>query len=261
MPDLRFNGLHYGIANGKLLHVSEVPRGRSCGCMCPSCGANLVAKQGRIREHHFAHSTGEPCRHAGETALHLAAKDTLEKKRELVLPAVELRFDGGRVLPIASESRYQIESVSVEQRVAGIVPDIVARIGGRRLYVEIRVTHGVDDRKLGKIKRMGISAVEIDLSSAPRDYPPEELEKLVVEGGAHKKWLYNAVADRRRKQIIREATVRPFVWRCNGLAAHVDGCPRPARVWRGKPYANVADDCTGCEHALEISGERVICDG
>mgnify|MGYP001217429359 CR=1 FL=1 len=31
-----------------------------------------------------------------------------------------------------------------------------------------------------------------------------------------------------------------------GKAIYVDGCPRAARVWRGKPYANVIDDCTHC---------------
>jgi len=29
-------------------------------------------------------------------------------------------------------------------------------------------------------------------------------------------------------------------------------CPLPARVWRGKPYANIIDDCMACRYALEI---------
>ena len=176
-----------------------------------------------------------------------------------MLPGVEVPFHG-RVLTIAPERRYQIESIAVEHRVENIVPDIVAQIGGHSLLVEIKVTHGVDDHKLRQIKEAGISAVEIDLSGAPRAYLPEELEKLVVEGSAHKSWLNNTVADRQRKQVVSEATVRNFVYR--GMALHVDGCPLPARVWKGKPYANVIDDCNGCKHALVISDEEgVICDG
>ena len=204
MPDRHFTGLHYGIANGKLLHVSEVARGLSCGCVCPSCGAILVAKQGRIREHHFAHSTGEPCRYAGETALHLAAKDILEKRRELVLPAVEVPFHS-HALTIAPDRRYQIDSISVEHRFANIVPDVLLHIGGHPLLVEIKVTHGVDDHKLRQIEKMGISAVEIDLSSAPRDYPPDELENIIVEDSAHKTWLYNVISDRQRKRMVSDA--------------------------------------------------------
>ena len=251
------NSLHYGVREGNLLHVSEVSRGLSCGCVCPACGVPLVAKQGRLREHHFAHSTGEPCQYAGETSLHLVAKKILLKRKEIVLPAVQLQFYN-KTLSIAPEKRYQVDSISVEQRVENIVPDVLAQIGNRLLLVEIRVTHGVDDQKIRRIKELGVSAVEIDLSDAPRDLPPEDLEELIVEGGAHKIWLYNIVSARRREQEISKATARPTIYR--GLARHVDGCPLPARVWNGKPYANVIDDCTGCEHALEFSREEaVIC--
>lgn len=37
-----------------------------------------------------------------------------------------------------------------------------------------------------------------------------------------------------------------------GLALHVDGCPIAARSWNGKSYANVMDDCTGCQHLRGI---------
>jgi hypothetical protein len=36
-----------------------------------------------------------------------------------------------------------------------------------------------------------------------------------------------------------------------GLANHVDFCPKKARVWKGKPYANLIDDCWGgCEYFI-----------
>lgn len=35
-----------------------------------------------------------------------------------------------------------------------------------------------------------------------------------------------------------------------GLAFHVDYCPKRARVWRGKPYANLIDDCSSCAHLV-----------
>lgn len=37
-----------------------------------------------------------------------------------------------------------------------------------------------------------------------------------------------------------------------GLALHVDGCPLPARFWRGKPYANIIHDCFCCEFIVGI---------
>ena len=36
-----------------------------------------------------------------------------------------------------------------------------------------------------------------------------------------------------------------------GCAEHVDWCPKPERVWKGKPYANVMHDCRHCKHLVE----------
>lgn len=47
----------FGLKNDRYYDVSEVERGRSCGCICPSCKQNLVAKKGDPEKmvHHFAH--------------------------------------------------------------------------------------------------------------------------------------------------------------------------------------------------------------
>ncbi len=47
----------FGLKNGKYYDVSEVERGRACGCICPSCKQVLVAKKGDSEKmaHHFAH--------------------------------------------------------------------------------------------------------------------------------------------------------------------------------------------------------------
>ncbi|WP_047043707.1 hypothetical protein [Vibrio mexicanus] len=48
----------FGLKDGKYLDISEVKRGRACGCICPSCSQNLVAKKGPNPDkmiHHFAH--------------------------------------------------------------------------------------------------------------------------------------------------------------------------------------------------------------
>ncbi len=47
----------FGLKDGKYYDVSEVERGRACGCICPSCKQVLVAKKGdpEKKAHHFAH--------------------------------------------------------------------------------------------------------------------------------------------------------------------------------------------------------------
>jgi len=249
--------LCHGVREGRLLHISEVPRGLACRCVCPACGSQLVARHGQVREHHFAHAAGNDCGTAVETALHLAAKEILASRKEIVLPGVRIQFVG-KSLTIAPERRYQLTSVVLERRLTDIVPDVVAHVANHPLLIEVRVTHGIEAQKLARIQSLDISTIEIDLSAAPRDLSRKDLEQLVVGSGAHKRWIHNAVASHRRRQLVSEATVRETIYR--GLALHVDGCPLPARVWRGKPYANVIDDCASCEHALEIEDGRVICD-
>ena len=96
------------------------------------CRSDLVAKQGKVQEHHFAHAKGAKCAHAVEAALHLAAKDILAKRRGIVLPTVEIQLPySTRRTVIAPERRYEIESVAVERKLGAIIPDVIARIKGR----------------------------------------------------------------------------------------------------------------------------------
>ncbi len=255
--------LHHGVREGKLLHISEVASGLECECVCPRCGDRLVAKKGPIREHHFAHAAGGDCPTAVETALHRAAKEILERRKEIVLPSVGIEFLHRPPKVIAPEGRYQLDSVALEQRLGDFIPDVIAYVKDRPLLIEIRVTHGIDDQKLERIKSAGISTVEIDLSAAPRDFPREVLEALVVEAGDHKRWVYNTCAVRQRKRILSEATLRPKIPR--GSATLVEGCPLPRfskPYWvNGKPYARVMYECASCEHYSgdNDEGDAVIC--
>lgn len=82
--------LPYGLRDGELIHISEVDRGRSCDCLCPSCNGQLVARKGEYKVDHFAHYTRRECHGALETALHLAAKKILERCQSIVLPSVKM---------------------------------------------------------------------------------------------------------------------------------------------------------------------------
>ena len=65
-------------SDGRLVHVNDVQNGLDCGCLCPACKSPLIARQGKRLIWHFAHVSEVDCDSAGETALHLAAKQTLK---------------------------------------------------------------------------------------------------------------------------------------------------------------------------------------
>lgn len=254
------NLIPFGLRDGQLLHVDEVERGLECGCVCAGCKGPLVARQGAQNIHHFAHASGAGCEGAYETALHLAAKAILEEEMHIVLPPVTTKLENNRApVEFAPEKDHLIDSVVLEKKLGTTIPDVIAVISGHKLAIEIKVTHGVDDEKLTRIEREGVSTIEIDLSDLPRNLDKDLICFHVVESVERKVWLYNVYAVDRLARLLNSGSQMPVVSR--GMALHVDNCPIPARVWRGKPYANVMDDCLYCEFNLQVGGEFIICNG
>ncbi len=64
-------GIPFGVgSDGHPKDVDEVQRGLACNCTCPACASKLVARQGEVRIHHFAHHSLNECRHALETSVY-----------------------------------------------------------------------------------------------------------------------------------------------------------------------------------------------
>ncbi|MPW31526.1 hypothetical protein F9L16_21355 [Agarivorans sp. B2Z047] len=253
--------LKYALRGGELVHISQVESGDSQGCICSACSKAIVAKKGTKREHHFAHKAGDSCEHAVETALHDAAKEVLNRHRKICLPATFVTFTSYREnFKISNEKFCVIESLKIEQGISGIIPDLIAKIRGRELLIEVFVTHKVDSHKRQKIKKLGLSAIEIDLSKIPRDMPITQLEDLIVNQFDNKTWVNNERANKEYRKILSQTRKLNIILR--GFASHVDYCPIRSRTWHGKPYANVIDDCLYCEHCLDVNIEDYVrCNG
>ena len=230
--------LAYGMRDGRLRYIDDVERGLKCGCVCPSCEHPLVAKKGLVKVPHFAHYQGGDCGKGIETALHHMAKGILENRQEIALP-----------YPADPTKLYPIEKVDLEKRLGDIIPDVIVYIGGQPILIEVVVTHGIDVEKMEKIKDLGISTLVIDLSDEDRALSEDELAPIIVEGTEKKRWAFNVFSERTKQRQVESARRFKVIERRNAL--HVDGCPIPARTWRGKPFANVRWDCWHCEFLVE----------
>ena len=192
---IKRNQLIYALKDGIAMSVENVESGLKCGCICPSCGEPLVAKKGTKRMHHFSHYSGHNCEYGYETSLHLAAKDILSKANRIVLPAVYIHFPNS---PKASElyceaKEIQIERVELEQRFQDVIPDVVIYAGGKQLFLEVYVTHAIDDIKLAKLKKSNISTIEIDLSRKDHSISPKELQSILLNNSEEKKAVVNCL--------------------------------------------------------------------
>ena len=250
--------LKYGVRNGKLIHISQVDSGLACSCYCSSCSDVLVAKKGQKREMHFAHKSGNTCLFSAETALHFAAKEILCNHKEIRLPPVWIESNTNRRgYQIAEEKSFLIDSLKIEQGIDGLIPDLTANISGHELFIEIFVTHRIDDIKKKKIEKLGRSTIEIDLSKAQRDMSFESLTDLIVNSVDNKQWIYNARSKFEFDRMLSQTRHMKVTMR--GFAHHVDFCPIKTRVWHGKYYANLIDDCIYCEHCLDVSDSYICC--
>lgn len=242
--------LVFAIKDGELVNIDDVLSGLKCGCVCPACGAKLVAKKGTKVIHHFAHYAGENCEYGYESSLHLAAKVILSISKSMTIPAVYVEFpDSYKSKELICEAKeINIDRVELEQRFDNIVPDVVVYSGGKKLYIEIYVTHAIDEKKLKKLIKADTSTIEIDLSNIDESLSKEELTHILLQDSEEKKWKYNSISNKVLHQFYQASDLRHVIGR--GFALHVDYCPIHSREWKGKSYANFIDDCLYCKYCI-----------
>jgi hypothetical protein len=155
-------------ATGKLVSIHNAKNGIECNLRCPACGERLIARQGEINQHHFAHLSGKTCAGAIETVLHLRAKEFISKCNQIRL---------------GNNKHFAYDYAKVEAPIDNLRVDVLLRntIANRELVVEIFVSHLLTPRKIVQLNRLGFTVLEIDLSWVERDIDPSELAKLLFE--------------------------------------------------------------------------------
>lgn len=189
-------------AEGRMMHVNEVPNGISCRCCCPCCSAPLVAKNnGETIAPHFAHASGTVCNGAHESELHLLAKEIISTEKALMLPRYGNVYKGGVVT---------FDAVEVEERndIASLQPDLCGVVHNKktgndsRLWIEIMVTHAIGPEKRGLIRKNDIACVEINLMQfMDRQVTREELRDFILKEQAMREWTNNPILEKQRLAV------------------------------------------------------------
>ena len=270
--------LPWALSDGRLVHVSSVGNGIGCGCTCPSCGAKLVARnEGKIRLPHFAHYNSPECEDALETAMHIMAKEIIEKEKRIFVPSASFTIRNFHHLH--SEARFlEFDKVELEQPLGDFKPDAVCYKNGKpSLLVEITVTHGIDDEKREKIKKSGVSCVEVRLDKNRHvDYESirtvlmDENERTTLEGDQGifdddslsytRAWVYNHVTSVLEQLAWQASNWKEVVWKKG--EGYVNGCAcKCYQNFHGNYYSFI-EKCNICEYNLSnSSGKNVICVG
>lgn len=245
----------YALKDNVLTCISDVKSGLECGCICPQCHSVLIAHKGKKNIHHFKHYNSKECEKGYQTSLHLLAKEIISNEKRIVIPPVSYSFNYNNKFIDIPETEIQIDKVELETKTGDIIPDIVLYHGKRILLVEIYVTHKINEEKLNKIKSLGLSTIEIDLSHTDREISYEDLKNLLINSCSEKQWILNKFVNSNVEKLYNISKVYPVTDRkiksYKYNVCHIDNCPKKARTYKGVPYANVELDCYECEYFIE----------
>lgn len=257
--------LTYGLKRGtksELLYVDNVPNGLGCDCVCPHCHHELMAKNGGSKNtHHFAHASGADCGGARMTALHMMAQNVLMREKKVMLPDYNGEYyqeviNGVDFDEVLLEQSHNLQDTNLRPDCVGI-----KRVGGNEhhLWIEICVTHEVDEQKQKHIRDARIACIEIDLSDMlDADYTKESVTQRLLDRKEDRVWICCPKCDKkeeqeRQKEERRKASEKEYQlqqeaifkqYREDVLSWYEDGDARKAeaiiREIKNKPYRDEA---------------------
>lgn len=169
-------------AYGKLVHVDYVPRGLKCGCLCPYCHEQLLARHGDVKEHGFAHHSdkrGANLNICYQVTLYKLAEQIIQSKKYVLAPsyygiykAELLKFEDVEI-----DGRYEREDKQ---------PDVIATTAkGKQYLIEFVFSYKVQHKHA--LDYCNMACLEIDLSNQTLD----SLEIFLLSSTQDKKWLNN----------------------------------------------------------------------
>lgn len=174
----------------RLVSVDEVANGLACNCYCPACFCKLEAKQGDIREHHFAHYDKSECEGAIKAELHLITIRLLNELKMIHLPPVTLNING-KIADYKDTVLTNIDQVTEERN--NNIPRVVVRFSsGKLLYIEVDVHHALDKAQCEKYKNNNQSAIQIQLNHEEIKGPMKAIREKFSSNVSGKRWINNS---------------------------------------------------------------------
>jgi uncharacterized protein YbaR (Trm112 family) len=222
----------FGLHKGELIHISQIKEenlhGLACDCVCPYCKTPLQARisKDEKRRAHFSHSSeGCSSQKAYETAIHLFAKKIISQKKKLLFPAIIQNEDEipqivqikdqyynllnssstNNNIELKPEKTINLDSVEIEKTVDDVKPDLVVHDGNNICFIEIAVTHFIDEVKLDKLKKLNYPVIEIDLSNLQNNnLELSNLEYEIIDNPENRKWVHYPKLDQAIERAVEK---------------------------------------------------------
>lgn len=183
----------------EIVHVDSVSNGNGCGCVCIGCGKPLIAKNNGLKNiSHFSHLFQDnKCSGGEETILHLLTKNVIKDFSSVFLPLVLATSNIHEKLygKYLSENLninksffneiVKIKNIELEKKEGEIKPDITAEIEhdgeNHKIFIEIKVTHEVNEKKIKILKDNKQNCIEIDINLIRKNIKNLNLDEIKKE--------------------------------------------------------------------------------
>tara|TARA_A200000113_G_scaffold173483_1_gene158548 strand:+ start:1620 stop:2744 length:1125 start_codon:yes stop_codon:yes gene_type:complete len=219
-------GLH--VPSASLADVGSVKKGAQCDCICPSCKTPLIARQGEIKEWHFAHQsrsteqeTEAPCEYSLGVSLRLMIKQLFEEGAVFYLPEYKKSFSVPipgcsscyqQTVLISQEAKVQFDDVAIEHKKEEVMFDLVLTKGKHQLYVYITYKERPFPEKLlhhkqeDAIIEFNVFALLNAFSEAKMGQYKEILAMFLASSAEGKKWRFHPREVEALQKIINHVT-------------------------------------------------------
>lgn len=180
---------------GRMVHVSTVSSGLKCGCICPKCHEQLLARKGEEREHHFAHHSdnrGANLKICYQVAMYKLAEQIIQTNKRIHLPSYYDIFPEKDIhlVDVEIDGRYEREDKQ---------PDVIAKTDdGNEIIIEFTFEYKVYHKKAIDFKNH--NCLEIDLSNQRL----ETLEEFLLSSSADRRWLNNEIYFNKIEETYRK---------------------------------------------------------
>lgn len=198
-----------------MLDVRDVPKGKDCGCICPSCKTPLIAVKGAERIWHFRHNsrsgnqTEHECRYSFYVSLRLMAKELIGGRLEFTTPH---HFIHGKsvteskliiIEQIVQDAKFEKSTVDVLGKMVDRDLVIYFTHPGRQLPYELR---SPEDKRCGivEIQMNDWGSHFFHTGSEPNTSHTETLLGLLSDDISCKRWVYHPRQEEIQKRLAEE---------------------------------------------------------
>lgn len=227
------------VSDNQYVEVSEVPKGKNCNCICPSCEMPLQAKQGQIKEWHFAHHSfsykkvKEECEYSRWVSIIAMAKQIIENIDSISTPAYKkVSSITGVLETITSEKMgefaVKLNTVKVKPKVERDIPinamlEVKGKTRGDIYHIGVIFTYPkMESKKIlrADLEEEKIGLLEISLEDFDYWFPEgtksyKSLKDKIQHEIDIKRWVYHPNEVNGKQTPSGEINFREFDILCN----------------------------------------------